>query len=132
MGYYFLNKCCYNHCHGNAVKGFRALRDNIYDCMINTCIPFFDGKFTNTDRNALYERRISDQNRRQPRVERYALRKHVKPSTMVLRGTSSRIASIKTAQKWVGLRRGGTGECCLQTHGIQHLESPPLPHHVSL
>jgi hypothetical protein len=26
--------CCYR-CHDNAVKGFWALRDNIYDCVYN-------------------------------------------------------------------------------------------------
>jgi hypothetical protein len=27
----FMNACCYNRCHGNTVKGFWALWDNIYD-----------------------------------------------------------------------------------------------------
>jgi hypothetical protein len=30
-GIIFMNACCYNHCHGNIVKGFWALLDNIYD-----------------------------------------------------------------------------------------------------
>jgi hypothetical protein len=29
----YMNVCC-NRCHGNAVKGFWVLRDNIYECML--------------------------------------------------------------------------------------------------
>jgi hypothetical protein len=31
MGNIYDCKCCYNHCHENAVKGFGALRNNTYD-----------------------------------------------------------------------------------------------------
>jgi hypothetical protein len=45
----FMNVCCYNRCHGNAVKGFWALWDNIYDyvCLLTLDFPIIlDGKIT--------------------------------------------------------------------------------------
>jgi hypothetical protein len=40
--------CCYNRCHSNAVEGFWALWDNIYDYVFTTLdFPvIFDGQFT--------------------------------------------------------------------------------------
>jgi uncharacterized YccA/Bax inhibitor family protein len=35
-GVMFMNACCYNRCHGNASKGFRALWDNICTCVVTT------------------------------------------------------------------------------------------------
>jgi hypothetical protein len=32
--------CCYNRCHGNAVKGFSVLWDNIYDYVVFTTLNF--------------------------------------------------------------------------------------------
>jgi hypothetical protein len=39
--------CCYNRYHGNDVKGFLALLDNIYDyaCLPQTFPDTLDGKF---------------------------------------------------------------------------------------
>jgi hypothetical protein len=32
-GIMFMNMCCYNRCHGNAINEFWALRDDIYECV---------------------------------------------------------------------------------------------------
>jgi hypothetical protein len=33
-GIIFMNVFCYNLCHGNAVRGFWALWNNIYECVL--------------------------------------------------------------------------------------------------
>jgi hypothetical protein len=48
FGPYEIMMMCYNRCHGNAVKGFGVLWDNIYDCVF-TALDFpviLDGQFT--------------------------------------------------------------------------------------